>query len=340
MLLKSVILQTQVINAVGNGGDGSGVDREQGSDAFGGDRARRRFRRNGGGSQKPPPAATPRDVGDDHKNASSFRQEDRHHRRQQQQQQQQHQNGQRQRTGHYSRRRRAGGNVNAGGRGRYGGWVDATVGGAGGGVPSTGGGIGDGGRTDPASPFSGAAWWSAGTAGGHGDDGENFAGDDGYAGVAGIGDTATRAGYTVAALVRRGWETGDKELAPRAPVFAADGQGYVSVAPVRDEQSDDGDDGDGDQYGGEVGVRLRRPSPKPHSPRDRNARGQSQVGKYYAQVVAVNITKKLLAPMTFGEIDDGDGDNDDKSGTRKRNVIAKSWTVVRILAWDQRTNMM
>lgn len=327
-----------MINAVGNGGDGSGVGRGQGSDALGGDRARRRFRRNGGGSQKSTPAATSRDVVDDHKNASSIRQEDRHHRRQQQQQQ--HQNGQRQHTGHHSRRRRAGGDVNASGRGQYGGWVDATVGGAGGGVPSTGGGIDDGGGSDPVSPFSGAAWWSAGATGGHGDDGENFAGDDGYAGVAGIGDTATRAGYTMATLVRRGWETGDKELAPRAPVFAADGQGYVSVAPVRDEKSDDGD---GNEYGGEGGVRLRRPSPKPHSSRDRNARSRSQIGQYYAQVVAVNITKKLLAPMTFGEIDDDDdddGDNDDKSDTRRRNVIAKSWTVVRILAWDQRTNMM
>lgn len=324
-----------MINAVGNGGDGSGVGREQESDTFTSNRARRRFRRNGGGSQKSSSTTTSQEVVDVNKNASSIRQEDRHHRRQQQQQQQ-HQNGQRQRTGHNSRRRRAGGDVNTGGRshdgmrGRYGGWVDATVGGAGGGVPSTGGG------SDPVSPFSGATWWSAETAGGYCDDCENFAGDDGYAGVVGIGDTAARAGYTVAALVRRGWESGDKELAPRAPVFAADGQGYVSVAPVRDEESDDDDD----QHNGEGGVRLRRPSPKPYSPHDRNARGRSpsQAGKYYAQVVAVNITKKLLAPMTFGEIDDND--NVDRNDKQKRNAITKTWTVVRILAWDQRTNMM
>lgn len=311
-----------MINAAGNSGGGSGVGGGQGSDTFSGDRARRRFRRNGGGTQKSP-QATLRDT--------DGKTEDRHRRRQQH-----HQNGQRQHNGHHNRRRRAGGDVNARGyeglRGQYGGWVDATVGGAGGGVPSTGGGVDVGGGPDPIS----TTWWPEDVT----DEGENFAGDDGYAGVAGIGDnTATRAGYVVATLVRRGWETGDKELTPRAPIFAADGQGYVSVAPVRDEQSDD--DGDGDQHGGEGGVRLRRPSPKLHSPHDRNARGRSpsQIGKYYAQVVAVNITKKLLAPMTFGETDD-EGSSSGKGDKQKDNSIVKSWTVVRILAWDQRTNMM
>jgi len=195
--------------------------------------------------------------------------------------------------------------------------VDATVGGAGGGVPSTGGGGSDG-------QFLEAMWWSN-------DDSENFAGDDGYAAVAGTGDSG--AGYVVATLVRRGWETGDKELTPRAPVFAADGQGYVSVAPVRDEQLD-GSSGDED------GVRVRRPSSKQHSPRDRNGKGRPspQAGKYYAQVVAVNITKKLLASVTYGESDD---DDVDAAGDGKhRHATTKSWTVVRILAWDQRTNMM
>lgn len=217
-------------------------------------------------------------------------------------------------------------------RGRYGGWVDATVGGAGGGVPSTGGG------SDASAPFPGTAWWSngGGAAGSRViDDGENFAGDDGYAGVSSTGDAAIGAGYAVAALVRRGWETGDKELTPRAPVFATDGQGYVSVAPIRDEQLD----------GGEDGPRLRRPSSKQHAPQDRNAKGWSspRVGEYYAQVVAVNITKKLLASVTYGELDDDDDDGGD-GGTgdngKRRHATTKSWTVVRILAWDQRTNMM
>jgi len=207
--------------------------------------------------------------------------------------------------------------------------VDATVGGAGGGVPSTGG-------SGASAPFPGAAWWSDGAgAGSRGvaDDGENFAGDDGYAGVSGTGDAATGAGYAVAALVRRGWETGDRELTPRAPVFATDGQGYVSVAPVRDERRPDGGGG------GEDGTRLRRPASKQHGPQDRHAKGRPspRVGEYYAQVVAVNITKKLLASVTYGESDDDD--DDERDGTR-RHATTKSWTVVRILAWDQRTDMM
>jgi hypothetical protein len=205
-------------------------------------------------------------------------------------------------------------------------------------VASTGGGVNDGGFA--VSSLTGATWWSDEINGNNNYDGDNFAGDDGYAGISGIGDDAG-AGYTVAALARRGWETGDKELTPRAPVFAADGQGYVSVAPVRDEGFDDNED-----QSDEGGVRLRRPSSKQHShsPHDRNGKErsslQSPVGKYFAQVVAVNITKKLLAPLTFGELDDDDDSDNDKEDKKKRNVVTKSWTVVRILAWDQRTNMM
>jgi len=291
----------------GSGGSvGGGIDTSS---------ARLRYRRNRGNSQNPPVNRTVNN------NGSTSDQEDRRRRRQQQT------------YGHRSRRRRAG-DVNGGGavgpRGRYGGWVDATVGGAGGGVPSTGGG-----GSDASAPLPGAAWWSNG--GGAGsrvvdDDGENFAGDDGYAGVSGAGDAATGAGYAVAALVRRGWETGDRELTPRAPVFATDGQGYVSVAPVRDEQLD----------GGEDGARLRRPSLKQHAPQDRNAnarRPSPRVGEYYAQVVAVNITKKLLASVTYGELDDDDGGGTSENG-KHRHATTKSWTVVRILAWDQRTDMM
>jgi len=55
-------------------------------------------------------------------------------------------------------------------------------------------------------------------------------------------------------------------------------------------------------------------------------------------MVAVNITKKLLAPLTFGEFDD---DNDSDKGEKKKSKVnTKSWTVVRILAWDQQTDMM
>lgn len=271
-------------------------------------------------------------------NGSAFYQEERHHHRQQHKQ---HQHNQHQHNGHRNRRRRAG-DVNNGSDDEkkehrpYGGWVDATVGGAGGGVPSTGG-INDDRYVVP-SLLTGASWWSDEINGNNNNDDENFAGDDGYTGISGIGDHAG-AGYTVAALVRRGWETGDKELTPRAPVFAADGQGYVSVAPVRDEGFDDNED-----QSDEGGVRLRRPSSKQHSQsHDRNGKGrsplQSPIGKYFAQVVAVNITKKLLAPLTFGELDDDDDSDNDKD-KKKRNVVTKSWTVVRILAWDQRTNMM
>lgn len=322
-----------MINAAGAGGNGNGVG-GQGSNTSGNDHARRRYRRNGAGGSQKSRSAEAAHVG--YGNGSAIRQEDRHHRRQKHQQQ----HAQHQRNGRRSRRRRAGdanGGGNDGGKGhrQYGGWVDATVGGAGGGVASTGGGVNDGRFAVP--PSTGAWWWWSGEANGN-NDGENFAGDDGYAGISGIGGHATGAGYTVAALARRGWETGDKELTPRAPVFAADGQGYVSVAPVRDE----GTDGDEDQTD-EGGVRLRRPSSK-QSPRD--DRSQSPVGKYFAQVVAVNITKKLLAPLTFGEFDDDgddDGDGDDNGDSeiedkKKKNV--KSWTVVRILAWDQRANMM
>lgn len=328
-----------MINAVGSGIANSGVGGAPGSDTFSGDHARRRYRRNGGGSKKSPSAETVHGSAANAKNTSSLRQEDRNHRRQQHQHQHQHTH---QHNGHHSRRRRAGdvgGHGYEGTRGRHGGWVDATVGGAGGGVPSTGGSVSDGSYT--VSPVSDTAWWSGESAGNSNGHGENFVGDDGYAGVAGVGDTAATAGYTVAALVRKGWESGDKELTPRAPVFAADGQGYVSVAPMRDEEYDDDEEQDD-----EGRVRLRRPTPKQNSqlPRDRNAKSrssiQSLVGKYYAQVVAVNITKKLLAPLTFGELDDDNNSSSYKGDKKKSNVITKSWTVVKILAWDQRTDMM
>jgi len=267
-------------------------------------------------------------------NATTSYQED-HRRRRQPHQHGQHKHGsQHQHNSHHSRRRRDE-YVNSSSydmpRGRYGGWVDATVGGAGGGVPSTGGGVSD----SSYRMISDATLWSGGPNINDGE--ENFVGDDGYAGIAGFGSTGTGAVYAMAALVRKGWETGDKELTPRAPVFAMDGQGYVSVAPVRDEENDDNEDQDS-----EGGVRLRRPTVKQQSSRDRNAksRSQSSIGKYYAQVVAVNITKKLLAPLTFGEFDDDsvyDGSKDDK---KKSKVVTKSWSVVRILAWDQRTDMM
>ncbi|XP_025409060.1 uncharacterized protein LOC112682616 isoform X2 [Sipha flava] len=331
--------ETQVINAARAGGNTNGAG-GQGSNMFGNDHARRRYRRNGGSSQKSQSEAAHGMTNNNNNNGSTFYREDRHHHRQQHQQ---HQHGQHQHNGHRSRRRRAG-DVNNGndngtkGHRQYGGWVDATVGGAGGGVASTGGGVNDGGFA--VSSLTGATWWSDEINGNNNYDGDNFAGDDGYAGISGIGDDAG-AGYTVAALARRGWETGDKELTPRAPVFAADGQGYVSVAPVRDEGFDDNED-----QSDEGGVRLRRPSSKQHShsPHDRNGKErsslQSPVGKYFAQVVAVNITKKLLAPLTFGELDDDDDSDNDKEDKKKRNVVTKSWTVVRILAWDQRTNMI
>lgn len=322
-----------MINAAGAGSGGGGVDEAQGSG--GNDRARRRYRRNGSGSlqkQFPSEAATHSSMTNKNNNASSYHQhhEDRQHHRQQQHQHHRQQH----KYGHHSRRRRAGeanGSGYEGPRGRYGGWVDATVGGAGGGVPSTGGGVIDGTHADLLTTVT-TTWWSDEAAP---DDNENFVGDDGYTGVAGPGNAITAAGYVVATLVRKGWEIGDKELTPRAPIFAADGQGYVSVAPVRD----DGYDEDDDEYV-ERGVRLRRPSPKPHT-QFRNGKGryQSPVGKYYAQVVAVNITKKLLAPLTFGELDDDDDGNDGKYN-KKKNDITKSWTVVRILSWDQRTDMM
>lgn len=214
--------------------------------------------------------------------------------------------------------------------------MDAAVGGAGGGVPSTGGDL---------DALSTAVWWSMADTAGEDDGTENFAGDDGYAGIAGVGGAATGAGYVAAALTRRGWETGDKELAPRVPVFAADGQGYVSVAPVRNDDAYGGTDADDERRdGSEGGVRLRRPSPAKPNARDRNAtNGPSSVrppvSKYYAQVVAVNITKKLLTPLTFGEPDNSAGDSDEKD-QKKKNAITKNWMVVRILAWDQRTDLM
>lgn len=244
-----------------------------------------------------------------------FYPEDRHNHRRSQHPHQHQSNGSQhhQHNVHHSRRRRAGdvhGTRHEQGMKRwYRGWVDATVGGAGGGVPSSG--MGNG--------------WDIG-------DGDNFVGDDGYAGVSGVGDVATGAGYVAATLVRRGWETGDKELTPRAPVFAADGQGYVSVAPVCDDQ--DGENLNGDDGGG---VRLRRPSAKPAHFKDRwpQARPSSvpSVGKYYAQVVSVNITKKLLMPLTFGE-------SENEDGNKQENTNTKSWTVVRILAWNHRIDTM
>jgi len=321
-----------VINAVGAVGGGSGIRGGQGSETFSSDRARRRYRRNGGGSQK-----SSLEVAHGEKNinnnASFLYQEDRRRRRQPHQHSQHKHGGQRQHNSHHSRRRRDG-YVNSGGyevpRGRYGGWVDATVGGAGGGVPSTGGGVSDE-NNRMVSAFSTTTWWS----GGHNnnDGGENFVGDDGYAGIAGTG-----AVYAMTALVRRGWESGDKELTPRAPVFAADGQGYVSVAPVRNDEYDENADQDS-----EGGVRLRRPNVKQHtqSSRDRGrSTSDSSIGKYYAQVVAVNITKKLLAPLTFGEFDDDNDTDDNKKDKKNNKVVTKSWTVVRILAWDQRTDMV
>lgn len=262
-------------------------------------------------------------------------------RRQAQQHQHQHQH---QHNGHHSRRRRAGDHIGDHDGRWYGGWVDATVGGAGGGVPSTGGGVSGDGGNHMVSPMSSITWW---TRNGdiNNDHSENFASDDGYVGIA----DNNGAGYAAAALVRRGWETGDKELTPRAPVFAADGQGYVSVAPVRDEEFYY-DPNQGQDRETEGGVRLRRPSPKQHSAQSARSKPRQSppIGKYFAQVVAVNITKKLLAPLTFGDLDDNDDGNDyDVDGTdghkqdkKKRNIITKSWTVVRILAWDQRTDMM
>lgn len=307
-----------MINAVGSGRNGDSGVGGQTSGTFTGERARRRYRRNGTGSPTEAVNEIPKDdvnVGE----SSAFDQQDQHNKRQQHQKRGQRQ----QRNGHRSRRRRGGEDgdgreVTA--RGQYGGWVDAAVGGVGGGVPSTGGGI------DVASP---AVWWS--TVRADADDGtENFAADDGYAGTAGAG-----AGHLAAALVRRGWESGDKELTPRAPVFAADGQGYVSVAPVRE-----GAYGNTAADHGEGGVRLRRPSAQKQHMHNRDAPSQGAVGNYFAQLVAVNITKKLLVPLTLGELDD---ENDDGSGgedKQKKNAAIKSWTVVRILAWDQRSDMM
>lgn len=324
-----------MINAVGAIGGGSGIRGGQASETFDSDRTRRRYRRNGSGSHKTSHEAV-HGVKNNSINETSSYQED-HRRRRQPHQHGQHKHGsQHQHNGHHSRRRRDE-YVNSGSndmpKGRYGGWVDATVGGAGGGVPSTGGGDSDGSYRMISAPTS----WSGGS--NINDGGENFVGDDGYAGIAGFGSTGTGAVYAMAALVRKGWETGDKELTPRAPVFAMDGQGYVSVAPVRDDDHDDNEDQDS-----EGGVRLRRPTVKQHtqSSRNRNAKSRSQtsIGKYYAQVVAVNITKKLLAPLTFGEFDDDNVNDDGKEDKKKSKVVTKSWTVVRILAWDQRTDMM
>lgn len=321
-----------MINAVGAGSneDGSAGSGGQVSGSFGGDHARRRFRRNQNNiPQKTQPETIHKTVvNNKNTNASSsFGREDRHRRRQPHQRPHQH-------NGHHSRRRRSGDNGSGRGatsRGQYGGWVDAAVGGAGGGVPSTGGNL---------DALSTAVWWSTADTASADDGTENFAGDDGYVGIAGVGGAVAGAGYVVAALTRRGWETGDKELTPRVPVFAADGQGYVSVAPVRNDAYDtDADDEHRD--GGEGGVRLRRPSPtkqNAHDPANGPSFVRPPVGKYYAQVVAVNITKKLLAPLTFGEPDNSVGDN--REDQKKKNVITKSWTVVRILAWDQRTDLM
>lgn len=323
-----------MINAVGAGfnGDGSVSGGGQASGLFGGDRARRRFRRNQNNiPQKTPPETIDKTVDNDkNTNVSSlFGRENQYHRRQPHQRQHQY-------NGHHSRRRRSG---DFGGRAtsrrKYGGWVDAAVGGAGGGVPSTGGDL---------DAVSTAVWWSTADTTSEDDGTENFAGDDGYAGIAGVGGAATGAGYIMAALTRRGWETGDKELAPRVPVFAADGQGYVSVAPVRNDDSYGTDADDQHRDGGEGNVRLRRPSSTKQNAHAQNAtNGPSSVrppvNKYYAQVVAVNITKKLLTPLTFGEPDNSIGDSEDKD-QKKKNVITKSWMVVRILAWDQRTDLM
>ncbi|XP_025196099.1 uncharacterized protein LOC112595188 isoform X2 [Melanaphis sacchari] len=324
--------ETQVINAVGAVGGGSGIRGGQGSEIFNSDHARRRYRRNGSGLQKSSHEADD-GVKNNTINASFSYQEDHRSHRQSHQHGQHKHSGQHQHNGHHSRRRRDG-YVNSGNnevpKGRYGGWVDATVGGAGGGVPSTGGGVSD----NSYRTVSATTWWSGGL--NINDGGENFVGDDGYAGIAGFGSTGTGAVYSMAALVRRGWETGDKELAPRAPVFAADGQGYVSVAPIRDDEHNNNEDQDS-----EGGVRLRRPTVKHNqSSRERSSksRSQSSIGKYYAQVVAVNITKKLLAPLTFGEFDD-DNDNN-KADKKKSKVVTKSWMVVRILAWDQQTDMI
>lgn len=299
------IIQTQVINAAGIG-SGNGSDVGQGSTLVNGDRSRRRYRRNGSGTQKSLPESRHKET---NKNESMFYPEDRHnHHRQHQSIGSQHH----QHNTHHSRRRRArdvpGGHYEPGKR-WYRGWVDATIGGAGGGVPS--GGTGND--------------WDNGNS-------DNFAGDDGYAGVSGVGDGANGAGYVTATLVRRGWETGDKELTPRAPVFAADGQGYVSVAPVCDDLDSENLNGDDGR-----GVRFRRPSAesshfKNQWPQPRTS-SVSSAGKYYAQVVSVNITKKLLMPLTFGESENEDGNNHENTNT-------KSWTVVRILAWNHKIDTM
>lgn len=300
-----------MINAVGGGRNGdSGVGGGQTSGTFTGDRARRRYRRNGTGSQKSPTEAAHK-VPEDDANSNRLDKPQRQHQKQRQ------------------RRRRAGGEdgreVTAKGLG-HSGWVDASVGGIGGGVPSTGGGIG-------AAASSAARWWSTVHAG---DGAENFAADDGYAGPGG--------GRLAAALVRRGWESGDKELTPRSPVFAADGQGYVSVAPVRDDAYGDYWAADHRDHGdvGEGGVRLRRPSVREQRAHDRDQPSRGSAGEYFAQLVAVNITKKLLVPLTIGELD---AETDDGSGAedhqrKKIDAAVKSWTVVRILAWDKRSDMM
>lgn len=297
---------------------------------------RRRYRRNGAnGSQKPSTSETIRKNTNNNNNVSFTPYNEVRYRRRQAQQHQY--------NSHHNRRRRAGDRISNHDERWYGGWVDATVGGAGGGVPSTGGGISGDGNNPIVSPISLTTWWSRiGDA--NNEHYENFAGDDGYVGVA----NNNKAGYVAAALVRKGWETGDKELTPRAPVFAADGQGYVSVAPVRDEEFNY-DPYQGQDRATEGGVRLRRPSAKQHLAQSMRSklRQSTSIGKYFAQVVAVNITKKLLAPLTFGDLDDNDDGNDNdventddlKQDKKKRN-LPKSWTVVRILAWDQRANMM
>ncbi|XP_050425787.1 LOW QUALITY PROTEIN: dipeptidyl aminopeptidase-like protein 6 [Adelges cooleyi] len=81
-----------------------------------------------------------------------------------------------------------------------------------------------------------------------------------------------------------------------APVFSRDGDGYVSLTPIR--------------HGANAGSGPSGLAGMPAS----NARSDPGAG-YYRQIVAVNITKKLLVPLTYGP-----------------------WTVDKILSWDYVTN--
>ncbi|XP_050530217.1 dipeptidyl peptidase 4-like [Daktulosphaira vitifoliae] len=84
------------------------------------------------------------------------------------------------------------------------------------------------------------------------------------------------------------------------PVFSRDGDGYVSLAPIR--------------YGTNSGSGRTSGFAGMHQAASSNNRYDLGAG-YYRQIVAVNITKKLLIPLTYGP-----------------------WTVEKILSWDHITN--